>query len=184
MKNRQGQREANLQVLAALGEVEFLLDLFAGSLGQQAHHHNGNQAHQERGQQLIDAPDTAHGLEQVLPDEYEHAAGHHTGHSAGECGTLPEQGADHQGTEARAEACPGKGDDAINGAVSGGLLAFARNHSKKIDNILRLRSPFRRGIEYDRMVAAAKADQMAKDQDADDDQIKKRIYNYEFIQIK
>ena len=58
---------------------------------------------------------------------------------------------------------------AINGAVSGGLLAFARNHSKKIDNILRLRSPFRRGIEYDRMAAAAKANQMPKDQDADDD---------------
>lgn len=39
---------------------------------------------------------------------------------------------------------------ALGGAATGAALAFARNHSKKIDNILRLRSPFRKGIEYDR----------------------------------
>lgn len=45
----------------------------------------------------------------------------------------------------------------VGGAGLGATLAFARNHSKKIDNILRGRSPFRRGIEIDRAAAAAKA---------------------------
>lgn len=105
-----------MQVLLAYA-LEFLHDLLGRGGGGQGDDDDGDAGHEEGGQQLVDAPGAAHGGQQVLPDEDHRAAGDHAGDGALLRGPLPEQGEEDQRAEGCAEAGPGEGHDAEDGAA-------------------------------------------------------------------
>lgn len=74
-------------------------------------------ASRNAGSSFINAPDTAHGTNQIFPYEYHHTADNHACQCALLIGASPEQRCQHNGAECRAEACPCEGYDTENGAV-------------------------------------------------------------------
>ena len=97
--------------------VEFVFDFLGRGFGHEAHHHDSDGSGDESGEQFIHVPHAAHRTDHVLPDEDHAAADNHAGQSTLEVAAAPEQGEEHHGAEGGAEASPGEGHDAEDGAV-------------------------------------------------------------------
>lgn len=82
--------------------------LGAGLLGAWDDDHDAGE--EERGQQLVDAPDAAELADEEIPDEHHRAARDHARDGARIGGALPEQREEHQRAERRA-ARPGEVHD-------------------------------------------------------------------------
>ena len=89
--------------------LELVGDLLFGRRGQQADHDDRRKAEHEAGHDLIQVEDAAGKLR---PDQVDHAADDDAGQRALAGGALPEQRAQHQRAEGRAEARPCVGYEA------------------------------------------------------------------------